>query len=42
MTLTPYREDGQAEEMIVPVAAIAAIKLTPMEEHPPFGFAGLP
>ena len=25
--------------MIVPVAAIAAIKLTPMEEHPPFGFA---
>ena len=30
------------EEMIVPVAAIAAIKLTQMEEHPPFGFAQLP
>jgi hypothetical protein len=39
VTLTPYREDGQAEEMIVPVAAIATVKLTPMEEHPPFGFA---
>ncbi len=30
------------EEMIVPVAAIAAIKLTQMEEHPPFGFAQPP
>jgi len=39
VTLTPHREDGQAEEMIVPVAAISAIRLTPMEEHPPFGFA---
>jgi len=39
VTLSPYREDGQAEEMIVPVGAIAAIRLTPMEEHPPFGFA---
>ena len=39
MTLTPYRDDGIPEEMIVPVAAIAAIKLTRMEEHPPFGFA---
>jgi hypothetical protein len=25
--------------MIVPVGAIAAVKLTAMEEHPPFGFA---
>ena len=25
--------------MIVPVGAIAAVRLTPMEEHPPFGFA---
>jgi hypothetical protein len=39
VTLTPFREDGLAEEMIVPVAAIEAISLTPMEEHPPFGFA---
>ena len=36
VTLSPYREDGQAEEMIVPVASIAAVTLTPMEEHPPF------
>jgi hypothetical protein len=38
VTLSPWREDGHAEEMIVPVAAIAAVRLTPMEEHPPFGF----
>ena len=42
VTLTPYRDDGDPEEMIVPVAAIAAIKLTRMEEHPPFGFAHAP
>ncbi len=34
----PFREDGDPEELIVPVAAIAAIRLTRMEEHPPFGF----
>ena len=40
VTLAPWREDdGMPEEMIVPVAAIAAIRLTRMEEHPPFGFA---
>jgi hypothetical protein len=38
VTLVPYRDDSQPEEMIVPVAAIAAIRLTQMEEHPPFGF----
>ena len=42
VTLSPWREDGQAEEMIVPVGAIAAVRLTPMEEHPPFGFAQPP
>jgi hypothetical protein len=42
VTLTPWREDEQAEEMIVPVGAIAAVRLTPMEEHPPFGFAARP
>ena len=42
VTLAPYRDDGTPEEMIVPVAAIAAIKLTQMEEHPPFGFAQPP
>ena len=36
VTLVPYREDGQAEEMIVPVASMVAVRLTPMEEHPPF------
>jgi hypothetical protein len=39
VTLCPYREDGLPEEMIVPVGAIAAVRLTPMQEHPPFGFA---
>jgi hypothetical protein len=39
VTLSRHREDGQPEDMIVPVAAIAAVKLTPMEEHPPFGFS---
>ena len=38
VTLSPWREDGLAEEMIVPVASIAAVRMTPMEEHPPFGF----
>lgn len=39
VTLAPVTDDGQPEELIVPVAAIAAIRLSPMEEHPPFGFA---
>ena len=38
VTLSPYRDDGLVEEMIVPVASIAAVKMSPMEEHPPFGF----
>ena len=38
VTLSPYRDDGLAEEMIVPVASIAAVRMTPMAEHPPFGF----
>ena len=42
VTLSPHREDGQPEQMIVPVAAIAAIRLLPMEEHPPFGFTTRP
>ncbi len=42
VTLAPYRDDGMPEEMIVPVAAIAAIRLTQMEEHPPFGFGQRP
>lgn len=42
VTLTPHRDDGQAEQMIVAVGAISAIRLTPMEEHPPFGFTAKP
>ncbi len=38
VTLCPWREDGGPEEMIVPVGAIARITLSPLEEHPPFGF----
>ena len=38
VTLAPHREDGKAEEMIVPVAAIARITLGPAEEEPPVGF----
>jgi hypothetical protein len=42
VTLTPHREDGDPEQLIVPVAAIGAIRLLPMSEHPPFGFAARP
>ena len=42
VTLRPWREDGDPEEMIVPVGAIARITLGPMEEHPPFGFGPPP
>jgi len=38
VTLRPWREDGSAEELIVPVGAIARITLSPMADHPPFGF----
>jgi hypothetical protein len=39
VTVCPYREDGLPEELIVPVGAIASLRMMPMEEHPPFGFA---
>jgi hypothetical protein len=42
VTLTPHREDGDPEQMIVPVGAIVSIRLTPMEEQPPFGFTSRP
>ena len=38
VTLCPWHEDGSTEEMIVPVGAISRITLSPLEEHPPFGF----
>ena len=37
VTLCPV-EEGRPEELIVPVGAIARIRLSPPEEHPPFGF----
>jgi hypothetical protein len=39
ITLCPYSAEGEPSELIVPVGAIASIRLTVMEEHPPFGFA---
>ncbi len=40
ITLCPHAEDGEPEELVVPVGAIARIRLGRPEEHPPFGFAG--
>ena len=39
VTLCPYRDEGEPQEIIVPVGAIARITLSPVEEQPPFGFA---
>ena len=39
ITLCPHREDGDPEELVVPVGAIAGIRLSRREEHPPFGFS---
>ena len=39
ITLCPHAEEGEPEELIVPVAAIARFTLGQMAEHPPFGFA---
>jgi hypothetical protein len=38
VTLCPHTEDG-AEEWIVPVGAVARIRLQPAEEEEPFGFS---
>jgi hypothetical protein len=39
ITLVPHVEDGDPEELIVPVGAIARIRLGKLEEQGPFGFA---
>jgi hypothetical protein len=39
VTLSPWIDDADAEELIVPVGAIARITMRRLEEHPPFGFA---
>jgi hypothetical protein len=42
VTLVPHGEDGEPEELIVPVGGIARIGLKTVEEHPPFGFGVAP
>ena len=42
ITLSPHRDDGESEELIVPVAAVTRLQLTRMEQQPPFGFAQTP
>ena len=40
VTLAPHPEDeGEREELIVPLAAIEVIRIAPAEEEPQFGFA---
>jgi hypothetical protein len=40
VTLCPHMEEGgRPQEIVVPVAAIARLRLSPPEEEPPLGFA---
>jgi hypothetical protein len=40
VTLRPHPlDEGEREELIVPLASIARIRLSPAEEEPQFGFA---
>lgn len=39
VTLSPYRDDGKIEEVIVPVGVIVRVTLGPVEKQSPFGFA---
>ncbi len=39
ITLSPHGENGDEEEWIVPVAAVARITLRAAEEREPFGFS---
>jgi hypothetical protein len=41
VTLRPHTRhtDGHQEEVVIPVGAIARIRLAPPEQHPPFGFS---
>jgi hypothetical protein len=40
VTLRPHPENGDArEELIVPLASVARIRISPAEEEPQFGFA---
>jgi hypothetical protein len=43
ITLCPHVEEGEGpEEVVVPVSAIARIRLGTPERHPPFGFGAPP
>ena len=42
VTLCPHSEDDRAEEVIVPVGAIARLTLGTLEQHEPFGFTSSP
>ncbi len=40
ITLRPHPEDGgEREELIVPLASVARIRISPAEDEPHFGFA---
>jgi len=40
VTLRPHpEEEGEREELIVPLALVAQIRISPAEEEPQFGFA---
>jgi len=40
VTLRPH--SNRKEEIVIPVGAIARLRLSPPEEHPPFGFSKPP
>jgi hypothetical protein len=39
VTLCPRHDDGDPEELVVPVGSIVRIRLTRKEDHVPFGFS---
>ena len=39
VTLCPHRTSDEREELIVPLAAVVQIRISPAEEEPQFGFA---
>jgi hypothetical protein len=39
VTLCPHREGDDLEELIVPLASVAQIRISPAEDEPQFGFA---
>ena len=39
VTLCPHRKGDDLEELIVPLAVVAQIRISPAEDEPQFGFA---